>query len=100
MIEFGLLPSLVTTRQMRVLLRACHSRLIAPQTSLALCIVAQPSGRPGRLAQISMKPNFRSNCGSLLILARQDSRPVGITVITVCIHSYPQQQTAPFEILL
>ena len=30
MIEFGLFPSLVTTRQMSVLLRACHSKLIAP----------------------------------------------------------------------
>src|SRR5436309_2311942 len=27
---FGLCPSLVTTRQMRVLLRPCHSKLIAP----------------------------------------------------------------------
>jgi len=86
MIEFGLLPSFVTTRQMSVLLRACHSKLIAPETSLALCIFAQPCGRPGCLAQILMNPNFRSNCGSLMILARNDSRPVAITWITVCIY--------------
>src|SRR5207248_3481999 len=86
MIEFGLLPSFVTTRQMSVLLRACHSKLIAPETSRALRIFAQPCGRPGCLAQILMNPNFRSNCGSLMILARNDSRPVAITWITVCIY--------------
>src|SRR5437870_8180549 len=86
MIELGLLPSFVTTRQMSVLLRACHSKLIAPETSRALCIFAQPCGRPGCLAQILMNPNFCSNCGSLMILARNDSRPVAITWITVCIY--------------
>lgn len=85
MIELGLFPSFVTTRQIRVLLRACHSRLIAPETSLALCIFAQPCGRPGCLAQILMNPNFRSNCGSFMILCRSDSRPAAMTWITVCI---------------
>ncbi len=85
MIEFGLLPSFVTTRQMSVLLRACHSRLIAPETSLALCIFAQPCGRPGCLAQILMNPNFGSNWGSFIILWRNDSRPFAMTWITVCI---------------
>lgn len=85
MIEFGLFPSFVTTRQISVWLRACHSRLIAPETSLALCIFAQPCGRPGCLAQILMNPNFRSNCGSFIILWRNDSRLVAMTWITVCI---------------
>ena len=85
MIEFGLLPNFVTTRQIRVLLRACHSKLIAPEASRALWIFAQPCGRPGCLAQTLIKPNFRSNCVSLMILWRSDSRPVAMTWITVCI---------------
>jgi hypothetical protein len=47
MMELGLLPSFVTTRQINVLLRACHSRLIAP-CAVSLWILAQPWGRPGR----------------------------------------------------
>src|SRR5215471_8637111 len=85
MIEFGLLPSFVTTRQISVLLRACHSRLIAPCKSRALWIFAQPCGRPGCLCQTLMKPNFFSSCGSLMILFRNDPVPVAITWITVCI---------------
>src|SRR5215831_1062518 len=97
MIEFGLLPSFVTTRQINVLLRACHSRLIAPCTSRALCIFAQPCGRPGCLCQTVMKPNFFSSCGSLMILFRSDPVPVAITWMTVCISADCltfQQETA------
>src|SRR6266496_5062793 len=100
MIELGLLPSFVTTRQMRVLLRACHSRLIAPETSLALCIFAQPCGRPGCLAQTLMKPNFGSNWGSFIILWRNDSRPFAMTWITVCIHERIQQEITRFAMFV
>ena len=100
MMEFGLLPSFVTTRQMSVLLRACHSRLIAPETSLALCIFAHPCGRPGCLAQTLIKPNFRSNWGSFMILWRNDSRPFAMTWITVCIHEKIQQEITPFAMFV
>src|SRR5207247_10671964 len=96
MIELGLLPSFVTTLQMRVLLRACHSRLIAPETSLALCIFAQPCGRPGCLAQTLMNPNFGSNWASFIILWRNDSRPFAMTWINVCIHEKIQQEITRF----
>jgi len=79
MIEFGLWPSLVTTRQMRVRLRLCHSRLIAPCTSRALWILAQPWGRPGCFDHALMKPNFFSNCGSRVIWLRNEPLPVAIT---------------------
>src|SRR6266853_377949 len=83
MIELGLFPNLVTTRQIRVLLRPCHSRLIAP-CAVSLWIFAQPCGRPGRWCSVGINSNFRS-CGSVMIFSRNDPRPLVITWITVCI---------------
>src|SRR5438552_9607331 len=83
MIEFGLLPSFVTTRQIKVRLRPCHSRLIAP-CAVSLWIFAQPCGRPGRWCSVGIKSNRRS-CGSVMIFSRSDPRPVVMTWITVCI---------------
>src|SRR6266404_2320147 len=47
-----------------------------------------------------MNPNFRSNCGSLMILARNDSRPFAMTWITVCIHEKIQQEITPFAMFV
>src|SRR6266478_148235 len=84
MMEFGLFPSFVTTRQINVLLRPCHSRLIAP-CAVSLWIFAQPCGRPGRWCSVGIKSKRRS-CGSVMIFSRSDPRPVVMTWITVCTH--------------
>src|SRR6266542_6579562 len=83
MIELGLFPNLVTTRQIKVLLRPCHSRLIAP-CAVSLWIFAQPCGRPGRWCSVGTKSKRRS-CGSFMIFSRNDPRPLVMTWITVCI---------------
>lgn len=87
MMELGLWPSLVTTRQINVQLRACHSRLMAPAASRELWILAQPCGRVGCLDHTLMKPNFFSSCKSLMILLRSDPRPVAMTWMMVCMAS-------------
>src|SRR5216117_2236713 len=56
MIEFGLFPNFVTTRQIKVRLPPCHSRLIAP-CAVSLWILAQPCGRPGRWCSVGIKPS-------------------------------------------
>jgi hypothetical protein len=83
MIEFGLFPSFVTTRQIKVPLRPCHSKLMAP-CAVSLWIFAQPCGRPGRWCSVGISPNRRSR-GSVIIFSRSDPRPLAMTWITVCI---------------
>ena len=81
--EFGLFPSFVTTRQIKVRLRPCHSRLIAP-CAVSLWIFAQPCGLPGRWCSVGIRPN-RGSRGSVIIFSRSDPRPLAMTWITVCI---------------
>src|SRR4051812_47021693 len=100
MIEFGLWPSLVTTRQINVQLRACHSRLMAPAASRELWILAQPCGRVGCLAHTLMNPNFFSSCESLMILLRSDPRPVAMTWMMVCIERRAGEGTRTLDILV
>lgn len=46
---------------------------------VARAVNLRPTMRPACLDQTLINPNFRSSCGSLMILLRRDPRPVVMT---------------------